>query len=514
MVKRKKVSGWPVRNFLRSIPMKSLCLSTLAVVLLGLLVQAWVESEAIGGVAPTYKNGIINNLRTRVVWVQDMGDGRDVFAHGGNLRLMGLDTGDGQGERVILGTVGNYAKPLITPRGDRVVFTDRSRKKIYVVDWDGTGLRELFGGVGLAVWRDPRDGREWIYYGSEEGTNGEEHCPAVYRTLLDSPGLGELVWNRTRVSVNSFQLSADGRMGGGLFPWPDGGVAQLPNQSMKVYAKGCWTSFTSVQGKHFFWIFDGSHRNLTLVNLENEKKWQINISSAPGIRGHEVYHPKWSYDPRIMAMTGPYKVGSGANRIAGGGREMEIYIGRFNADFTAIESWWQVTKNDRGDFFPDVWVAPTEGVKQKKAKSSEVKKTSKEKPADSISSKVTKTKPVSAIPRKPAPRKTIKRLIVEARLTDLSAIPTPPDIAPYRRALLVNGYDIVRVISGSYRQKKIMAAHWVIEEGQVLKDAIREKGKTYRMVMERYDDHPELEGERLIMDSDEFKLPLFYELRK
>ncbi len=100
----------------------------------------------------------------------------------------------------------------------------------------------------------------------------------------------------------------------------------------------------------------------------------------------------------------------------------------------------------------------------------------------------------------------MERLIVEARLTDLSVIPTPQDIAPYRRALLVNGYEVVRVISGSYRQKKLMAAHWVIEEGQVLKDAIREKGKTYRMVLERYDDHPELEGERLVMDSDEFKL--------
>jgi hypothetical protein len=33
------------------------------------------------------------------------------------------------------------------------------------------------------------------------------------------------------------------------------------------------------------------------------------------------------------------------------------------------------------------------------------------------------------------------------------------------------------------------------------------------MVLERFDDHPELEGERLIMDSDEFKLTLHYELR-
>ncbi len=84
----------------------------------------------------------------------------------------------------------------------------------------------------------------------------------------------------------------------------------------------------------------------------------MNINGAPGINGYEVYHPRWSNHPRVMAMTGPYKVGSGANRIAGGGREVEIYIGRFNANYTAIESWWQVTKNDRGDFFPDVWLSP------------------------------------------------------------------------------------------------------------------------------------------------------------
>ena len=457
--------------------------------------------------------GAFPELRFRVIWVQDLGDGRDVDTLGSNLRLMGLDTDDGKGERAILGT-GNYAKPLITPRGDRVVYTDRIRKKVFVVDWDGSGLRELFGGFGLALWRDPQDGREWIYYGFEEMQKGGWTCPAVYRTLLDRPDAGELVWNKTPVNVDSFQLSTDGRMAGGNFPWPEGGVAQLPNKEIKIFTKGCWTALATVKGKPFYWIFDGSHRNLTIFDLQNNRKWQVNISGAPGIGGYEVYHPRWSNDPRIMAMTGPYKVGWGGNRIGGGGREVEIHIGRFNADLTAIESWWQATRNDRGDFFPDVWVAPAEAAKQDPMKVSDAEKTKSEKSVDGISSRMAKTGPVSAAPGKPTPRKTIGRLVVEARLTDLSVTPTPRDIAPYRRALLVNGYEVVRVISGSYRQKKIMAAHWVIEEGRVLTDAKREKGKTYRMVLERYDDHPELEGERLIMDSDEFKLPLFYELRK
>ena len=91
------------------------------------------------------KQNLLSGARLRVVWVQDMGDGRDVDTLGGNLRLMGLDTGDGKGERAILGAVGNYAKPLITPRGDRVVYSDRIRKKV---------IRGELGrfGVARAVW--------------------------------------------------------------------------------------------------------------------------------------------------------------------------------------------------------------------------------------------------------------------------------------------------------------------------------------------------------------------------
>jgi hypothetical protein len=293
----------------------------------------------------------------RVIWVQDMGEGRDVDAQSGNLRLMGLDTSDSRGERVILGTVGNYAKPLITPRGDRVVFTDRLRKKVYVVNWDGSGLRELFGGFGLAVWRDPHDAREWIYFGSEEMRDGGAHCPAVYRTLLDSPGAAELVWNKTPVSVDSFQVSTDGRMAGVNSPWPVVGIAELPNGFLKQLGSGCWTAL-SQDNTYTFWIFDSPHRNVYIDDFSGKNGRWVNINGAPGIDGYEVYHPRWGNHPRIMAITGPYKVGEGPNRIAGGGREVEIFVGRFDVNYTAIETWWRITNNDRGDFFPDVWFSP------------------------------------------------------------------------------------------------------------------------------------------------------------
>ena len=354
---RDRITVRPLIKFLYRGSMELFFFHSAVVMLLSLSTLVWANPLSVNKNTPASEQSVPGNPRLRVVWVQDMGDGRDVFAQGGNLRLMGLDTGDGQGERVILGTVGNYAKPLITPRGDRVVYTDRSKKKVYVVNWDGTALRELFGGVGLALWRDPLDGREWIYYGSEAWKDGGYHSPVVYRTLLDSPGAVELIWNRTSVSVDSFQLSADGRMAGGLFPWPNGGIAQLPNGSLTKLGSGCWTALAP-NNSYALWVFDSPHRNLFIDDISGEHGRWVIINGAPGVNGYEVYHPRWSNHPRVMAMTGPYKVGSGANRIAGGGREVEIYIGRFNANYTAIESWWQVTKNDRADFFPDVWLSP------------------------------------------------------------------------------------------------------------------------------------------------------------
>ena len=85
-------------------------------------------------------------------------------------------------------------------------------------------------------------------------------------------------------------------------------------------------------------------------------------------------------------------------------------------------------------------------------------------------------------------------------------------IAPYRRALIVNCYKVKQVTEGRYAKKQIMVAHWAIRDAKVLPTAARDKTKTYRLVLELFDEHPGLEGERLIMDSDEFRLRLYYEV--
>ena len=104
--------------------------------------------------------------RARVVWCQDIGEGADTFASGHEFRLMGYDSSDGLGERVILSKPSNYSRPLITPNGDRVVFSKRGEEKIYIVNWDGSGLKVLNEGFAVSVWRNPEDGTEWVYAGT------------------------------------------------------------------------------------------------------------------------------------------------------------------------------------------------------------------------------------------------------------------------------------------------------------------------------------------------------------
>ena len=427
----------------------------------------------------------LTGAHTRVAWVQDVGDGADTFALGDRLVLMGLDSDDGRGERAILNTPSNYAKPLITPSGARVVFSNRLTQQVSVVEWDGSPLAQLTSGTALTVWQDPEDGTEWVYVGKDKV---EDAYRTVVRMPIDQPTAIELVWNQTLVG-EEFQVSRDGRVAAGVFPWPRCGIAHLPNDSWTEVGTGCWTSMTP-DTTYRMWFLDGAHRNLTIVDTTAERSWRVNISAASGIDGDEVYHPRWSNHPRVMTMTGPYRIGNSDNRIRGGGPDVEVFVGRFTPELTAIEIWVQVTDNDHADFYPDVWIDGDETSTLLEAPGSAVAEVDGLAPTD------------------PLPG----RLVVRARLVDQTTIPTPQDIRPYRRALVANEYLIEEILEGRYRQRRILAAHWVIKESRVLSGAARELGEVYRMTLEPYDDRPELEGQRLVMDTDHFELPLFYDL--
>ena len=67
-------------------------------------------------------------------------------------------------------------------------------------------------------------------------------------------------------------------------------------------------------------------------------------------------------------------------------------------------------------------------------------------------------------------------------------------------------------MQGSYsRTKDIRIAQWAIRDSKVLAGARKTAGAAFTLTVERYDAHPELEGERLLSDSETSTLPLYYE---
>ena len=134
---------------------------------------------------------------TRVVWLTDL-ENKDSFADRNGLQLMGYDSRDGKGERLIWGDRANYYRPLITPDGQQIVISNRQTRKIYVVNWDGSPPRLLKEpGCASEVWRDPNTGKTWVYY--QEDPN--DYAKPVLRFPIDEPDNVETVWSSSAIQA-------------------------------------------------------------------------------------------------------------------------------------------------------------------------------------------------------------------------------------------------------------------------------------------------------------------------
>ena len=296
----------------------------------------------------------------RLVWAQDHGDQRDVFTKGRSLRLMFYDS-TADTSRPVLDRLGSFSKPMLTADGQRIVFTDRPANRVYVINTDGSGLRLLASGYGAEVWRDPENRRDFVLVASSPSRGNNLPGYAEIRRVAIDGTTSDLIWNGQPCMINNFQLSADGRVASGQFPWPLGGIADLNRNRWIQLDRGCWSSLCP-DNSYIFWIFDGQHRNLYLQDQVTRRKWKIPIGSDARFGGYEVYHPRWSNHPRYFAFTGPYKVGTGSNKITGGGTEVEIFVGEFNANLQKLSAVHPVTSNKHADFFPDLWVEGGEKV--------------------------------------------------------------------------------------------------------------------------------------------------------
>lgn len=119
----------------------------------------------------------------------------------------------------------------------------------------------------------------------------------------------------------------------------------------------------------------------------------------------------------------------------------------------------------------------------------------------------------AVVARKIHDRKPVEQVVVQAKLLETSTVPAPQTIAPCRRCLVFNVYQVDKVESGKLMEQKIVAAHWAILDSKVLPTAVRTVGKMYRMTLERLDDHPELNGERQAVDVEELDLPTYLDVK-
>ncbi|MAF10410.1 hypothetical protein CMK11_08160 [Candidatus Poribacteria bacterium] len=280
----------------------------------------------------------LTGARTRLVWVRDEGGVHAVY---------GFDTEDGRGVRRVVTDVRTYAKPIFTQDGSRVVFTRRSENAVYIVNWDGTGLRKLVSGFASDVWRDPATGVDWLYVRDDDG--GGTNPLVRYR--LDDPSVVETFWRQTPLGheqVPWFRLSHDGTRAADAFPWPRCGVATLTGEpTWREYTNGCWPSIAPDDSYRMF-VFNGDHRTVTMFDADAQNRRTVRINDAPGIDGEEVYYPRWSNHPRFMTMTGP-RIGKASG---------ELYLGRFNEGFTAMDGWVRITYDNTADMEGDAWIDP------------------------------------------------------------------------------------------------------------------------------------------------------------
>ncbi len=308
----------------------------------------------------------LSGSHTRAVWSRQQKGHDDWQGMGSHLKLMGIDSDDGRGERAIVARTGCFTCPIITPNGERVIYTDNKNHCVNIVDWNGRNHRTLLKkAYALCVWREPGTGTEWVCVRPNNTLSWVSKSHPVVMRQIDHPRIKRLLWDKGGITWNWFQMSPDGRRAAICGPWPRCGMVTLPNGTLTVFDKGCWTAMAPDES-YRMWVFHVNHRQVKLYDKRRKLLTHIDIARGEGIKGWEVYHPRWSNNPRVISVTGPYSRGSSkAYReedkgiwITKGGRNVELHIGRLNADLTRVERWVRVTRNAKADFFGDVWVAP------------------------------------------------------------------------------------------------------------------------------------------------------------
>lgn len=110
-------------------------------------------------------------------------------------------------------------------------------------------------------------------------------------------------------------------------------------------------------------------------------------------------------------------------------------------------------------------------------------------------------------------RPATKKTLVRVRPTACSHLPTPKEIAPYKKALAICDYRVLEVERGSCKARRIRVAHWAILDGKKIDLPQARRDWSLRMRIEPWEQHPELES--IYVSStlpEDFDVPLYYDM--
>lgn len=267
--------------------------------------------------------------------------------------LMGFDTAEGK-ERVIVSEPAKCWEPRLTSDGKRVVFAGPERT-LWVVDWDGKNLKKVMQGeyyFPVGTWQDP-SGTDWVYVGNhgwskEEGTSLSNLSggTSIVKFKLDDPSVRELVWDKTHISNAS--VGPDGKSMAGELPHPNMGVAKFPNVGWTLYGNGCNPNLAPDGSGRFFFML-GGHKHIRLFGPEGPESGdtRVAVSTMKDEIKDDSWRPRWTNDVRFLSIqSGDY------------GQRANVYIGRFDEEFTWIEQWVRISNSGEYDADPIVWIQP------------------------------------------------------------------------------------------------------------------------------------------------------------
>jgi len=102
---------------------------------------------------------------------------------------------------------------------------------------------------------------------------------------------------------------------------------------------------------------------------------------------------------------------------------------------------------------------------------------------------------------------------LKGSLVEVTALPKIKQIAPYRRAMIYNCYELDNLSRKMTGSSHIAVAHWSILDNQYVLGVPEKIGSNYELLVEPYSDNPQIKRERQFNDLSRFDLKLFYDVR-